>query len=147
MQVVAGFRAHARQTSLVFDRQILIEKCERDGRSMLGEGFRADPPDVLFLSCFGHSRRQITEHLPAPIFDHALRHLQDCGEDAAHAAVVDPNRAVRKGEITFLEVVVAVDREHLAGEVAGLLTVRHDPVEPWSEEIPGLGEHLAYRAA
>ena len=147
MQVVVGFRAHARQTSLLFDRQILIEKCERDGRSMLGEGFRADLPDILFLSCFSHSRRQITEHLPAPAFDHALRHLQDRGEDAAHAPIVVPNRAVRKGEMTFLEVVVTVDREHLAGEVAGLLTVRHNPVELWSQEIPCLGEHLAYRAA
>ena len=107
---------------------------------MLGEGFRADPPDVLFMSCFGRSRRQITEHLPASIFDHPFRHIQNRGKYAAHGAIVVPNRAVRKGEIALFEVVVTVDREHLAGEMTGLLSVCHNSVEPWPEEIPGLWE-------
>jgi hypothetical protein len=99
---------------------------------MLAERFRTDAPNFFLISCFSRSRRQITEHLPASIFDHPFCHIQDRGEYAAHAAVVVPNRTVRKGEITLFEVVVTVDREHLACEVAGLLTVCHHPVEPWS---------------
>src|ERR1700679_4034477 len=114
---------------------------------MLGEGFRADPPDVLFMSCCGRSRRQIAEHLPAPIFNYPLRHFQNRGEYTAHGAIDVQNRAVRKREITLFEVVVTVDREHLAGEMTRLLSVCHNSVEPWSEEIPGLWEHLADRAA
>src|SRR5580658_9322046 len=113
---------------------------------MLTEGFRAHAPDFIPMSGFSRSRRQITEHLPAPIFDHLFRHIQNRGEYAAHAAVIVPNRAVRKGEIAFFEVVVPVDREHLAREMTGLLSVCHNPVEPWPEEIPGLGKHLAYGA-
>ena len=114
---------------------------------MLAEGFRTDAPNFLLMSCFRRSRRKITEHLPAPIFDHPFRHIQNRGEYAYYAAIVVPNRAVRKREITLFEVVVTVDREHLAGEVTGLLTVGHHPVEPWSREIPPLKKHLAYAAA
>src|ERR1700685_2247698 len=114
---------------------------------MLAEGFRAGAPNFFLVSRSSRSRRQITEHLSAPIFDHLFRHVQNRGEYAAHTAVVVPNRAVRKGEIALFEVVVTVDREHLAGEMTGLLCGCHNAVEPWSEEIPGLGEHFAYGAA
>jgi hypothetical protein len=59
---------------------LLTYKCERDGWSMLAEGFSADVPNFFLMSCFSRSRRQITEHLPASIFDHPFRHTQDRGE-------------------------------------------------------------------
>jgi hypothetical protein len=59
---------------------------------MLTEGFRAHAPDFILMSGFSCSRRQIAEHLPAPIFDHLFRHIQNRGEYAAHAAVIVPNR-------------------------------------------------------
>src|ERR1700689_1933016 len=114
---------------------------------MSAEAFRADAPNFLLVPRLSRSRRQITEHLPAPIFNHPFRHIQNRGEYTAHGAIVVPNRAVRKREITLFEVVVTVDREHLAGEMTRLLSVCHNSVEPWSEEIPGLWKHLAYGAA
>src|ERR1700685_288282 len=114
---------------------------------MLAESFTTDVPNFFLVSCFSRSRRQITEHLPASIFDHPFRHIQDRGEDTAHVAVVVSNRAVRKGEVTLFEVVIAVDREHLTGKVTGLLTVLHNPVVSRSQEIPRLRKHIAYGAA
>src|SRR5260370_16566357 len=108
---------------------------------MLAECFRADAPNFFLMSCFSRSRCQIAEYLPASIFDHPFRHIQDRGEYAAHAAVVVPNGAVRKGEITLFEVVVTVDREHLAGAVPGFLTVTHDPLQPWSSNTPRFAQH------
>jgi hypothetical protein len=80
MLVVARPDADARQTSLVLNRPILIKICERDTRSMLAEGFRADTPNFFLTSRLGYSRRQITEHLPASILDDAFRHVQDRGD-------------------------------------------------------------------
>src|SRR5579862_622704 len=126
---------------------ILIKKCKRNSRSMLADSFRADAQYFFLISRFSHSRRQVAEHLPASIFDHALRHIKDGGEHTADAAVVVSNRAIREREITLFEVVVPVDREHLACEVGCLLTVRHHSVEPGSQEVPSLGEHFANAAA
>ena len=111
MQRVVSVRADACKTSLLFARQILVEKCERGAGAILAEGFRADAPHFFLVSCFSRSRRQLTEHLPAPVFDHAFSHVQDVGQHAPHMAVVIRDRAVRKREVALLEVVLAVDRE------------------------------------
>jgi hypothetical protein len=90
---------------------------------MLAQRLRCNPPHFFLMSRFSGSRGQITEHLPAPVFDHPFRHIQNSGKDATHAAAVVANRAVRKGEVTLLKVVVTENGKHLAAELAGLLTV------------------------
>ena len=123
MQRVVGFGAELARRAFVFGWPILIEKCERDAGAMLAEGFRADAPHFFLVSCFSRSRRQITEHLPASVFDHPFRHVQRVGQHAAHMAVVIRNRAVRKGEVALLEVVVAVEGEQLVGQGADRLAL------------------------
>ena len=123
MQSAVGFRADACQTSFVFGWQILVEKCERGAGAILAEGFRADAPDFFLVSCFSHSRRYITKHLRASVFDHAFRHVQGVGQYAAHLAVVIRNRAIRKREVTLLEVVAAMEGEQLVGQGADVLAL------------------------
>src|SRR5258708_4972027 len=106
---------------------------------MLTENLRSDAPDFFFVPHLSRSRGQVTEHLPSSIFDNALRAFQASRQDAAHIAIVISNRAIRKREVTFLKVIVSVERKHLVGELAGVLTSSHNLVESRSDVIPGLG--------
>ena len=146
MQSVIRFRADAGQTSLVVARQILVQKCEGRAGAIQAERFRADAPDFFLVARFGRPRCHIAQHLNATVFDHPFRHVQSVGQDAAHVAVVIRNGAVREREVTLLEIVVAMEREHLVGERADVLAILVDRIESRSDEVPGLREHVATTA-
>ena len=147
MQRVVGFGADACKTSLLFAWQILVEKCERGAGAILAEGFRADAPHFFLVSCFSRSRRQITEHLPASVFDHPFRHVQGVGQHAAHTGRCHPESGCTKTRSSTPR--GSCLRWNVNSWWVSVLIgwpCCKDRVEQRSDEIPRLGKHLAATA-
>ena len=76
MQSFVGFHAGACQVRLMFGSSIFIEKCEREAQAIFAEGFRTDAPNFFFGSRSCRSRRQVAKQMPASIFEHPFRRLE-----------------------------------------------------------------------
>jgi len=89
-------------------------------------------------------RPQIAEQASSPLAEHLLRRLRDHGQDAAHSAGLDADRAVRPGEVALLKAAVARDRQE---SILGVrrFARRRNVREHRTDDVHNLGPHFGRR--
>ena len=130
----------------MFGRPILIEKCEGKVQAILAEGLCAHAPHFVFGARSRRARRQVAQQMPASIFEHPLRRLENCGEYAAHVAAIIRKRADRRGEVALFEIVAAINQRWQVDQESGF-PLPYDSVVNRFYEVQRFGIHFAKGAA